>query len=40
MTPPLIAVLGIGFTEGLLILLIIIFLFGAAKLPALGRAIG
>ncbi len=31
---------GIGFTELLLILLIILLIFGASKLPEVGRGLG
>lgn len=32
--------MGIGFTEGLLIAAVVILLFGAKKLPELGKGMG
>lgn len=40
-TPPLLLVFGpVGMTELLIILLILVVIFGASKLPQLGRGLG
>ena len=32
--------MGIGFAEAIMILMIIVLIFGASRLPALGRGVG
>lgn len=38
--PNLLAMIGLGYQELLIILLIVIVIFGARKLPELGRGLG
>ena len=38
--PPLVAIMGLGPTELVVILVILLLLFGGAKLPALAKGLG
>lgn len=38
--PPLLAIMGLGPTELIVVLVILLLLFGGAKLPALAKGLG